>query len=420
MNNSAALTPPMGWNSWDCYGTGVNEEQLLANADYMAKNLRQFGWEYIVCDIQWSEPMANGFDYHNFAPLCMDEYSRLIPSSERFPSCAGGKGFKPISDYIHALGLKFGIHIMRGIPRQAVHCASKIKCDGVTARDIAQSFSVCKWNTDMYGVDYRKRGAREYYNSLAELYASWGVDYIKCDDMSVTEGRPDNLYSAREEIEMLSSAIESCGRAMVLSLSPGPAPVEEHNHLAQFANMWRITGDFWDSWDRIHDMFDRCLTWQDYVKPGSWPDCDMLPIGHICLCDNGGRYTNLTHNEQKTMLSLWSIFRSPLMIGGEMRDNDEFTLSLLTNSDLIEMLRNSHGAHQAYREETGGKGTIIWESEGNGCKYAALFNTDDTLNSIKYSTDAKNVYDMWEHRIIPFDGTACVPSHGVGLYRLEK
>ena len=223
MNRLLAPTPPMGWNSWDCYGASVNEEQLLANADYMAKYLKEYGWEYIVCDIQWSEPAADSFDYHKFAPLCMDEYSRLIPAPERFPSSAGGKGFKPIADYIHSLGLKFGIHIMRGIPRQAVHSGAKIKCDGVSARDIAQTFSVCSWNTDMYGVDPRAHGAKEYYESIFELYASWGVDYIKCDDIANTEFRPDKPYSAKEEIELLRGALDRCGRPMVLSLSPGPA-----------------------------------------------------------------------------------------------------------------------------------------------------------------------------------------------------
>ena len=128
MNKKTALTPPMGWNSWDCYGAGVNEEQLRGNADYMAKYLKKYGWEYIVCDIQWSEPTADGYAYHYYYPLCMDEYSRLIPAENRFPSSKGGLGFRPIADYIHSLGLKFGIHIMRGIPRQAVHSNTPIKC----------------------------------------------------------------------------------------------------------------------------------------------------------------------------------------------------------------------------------------------------------------------------------------------------
>lgn len=421
----------MGWNSWDCYGTSVNEEQLLGNAEYMAKHLKKYGWEYIVCDIQWSEPTADSFDYHNFAPLYMDEYSRLIPAPERFPSSAGGKGFKPIADKIHALGLKFGIHIMRGIPRQAVHSNTPIKCDGVTARDIAQQFSVCPWNTDMYGVDAGRRGAREYYDSLLELYASWDVDFIKCDDIGNTEFKKDDPYSARREIEMLRKAIDRCGRPMVLSLSPGPAPVWEHEHLAANANMWRMTGDFWDGWDRLHDMFDRCLAWQDYVQTGAYPDCDMLPVGKLAIASsrwNPERFTRFTHDEQITMLTLWSIFRSPLMIGGEMRQNDDFTLWLLTNEELIDMLKNSHSAHQHYRNETDGKGEIIWTAKGDGRRYVALFNTDDTereitfdLTDIALDASSRKARDLWAHEEYPADGgkiKAVVNSHGARLFKI--
>ena len=412
MSKSVAKTPPMGWNSWDCYGDSVNEEQLIGNAEYMAKNLKSHGWEYVVCDIQWSEPYADGFAYHNFAPLCMDEYSRLIPAENRFPSSAGGKGFKPIADHVHSLGLKFGIHIMRGIPRQAVHAASKTVTPGVTARDIALQYSVCPWNTDMYGVNYEARGAQEYYDSLFELYASWGVDYVKCDDIANTEFLPHNPYSARKEIEMLRKAIDRCGRDIVLSLSPGPAPFEEREHLMQNANMWRITGDFWDSWDRVRDMFDRCLLWEGCVGEHSWPDCDMLPIGHIKLCENGGRYTNFTKDEQITLMTLWCIFRSPLMIGAEMRDNDDFTLSLLTNDEVIEALKTSHSGKEVYRSETDGKGEIIRTALGDGCEYTALFNTDDKERNIAFKSNAPFVRDLWAHEEIENTGFLAVPSHG--------
>ena len=240
MHRQFAPTPPMGWNSWDCYGDSVTEEILLANAAYMAEHLKAYGWEYVVCDIQWSEPTADGYAYHNFAPLCMDDYSRLLPAPERFPSAAGGRGFGPIAEKIHAMGLKFGIHIMRGIPRQAVHRNTPILCDGVTARQIAAQYSICPWNTDMYGVDPDAPGAQAYYDSLFALYAAWGVDYVKCDDIANTEFLKDQPYSARREIEMIRKAIDRCGRPIVLSLSPGPAPIAEHAHLAANANLWQI------------------------------------------------------------------------------------------------------------------------------------------------------------------------------------
>ena len=281
--NSFAPTPPMGWNSWDCYGTTVTEEELLGNARYMAQHLRTHGWEYIVCDIQWYEPLADANGYHPFTPLCMDEYGRLIPDPGRFPSSVNGQGFAPIAEQIHAMGLKFGIHIMRGIPRQAVHAATPVLGTTATARDIAHPFSVCSWNTDMYGVNAVAPGAQAYYDSLFTLYAQWGVDFVKVDDCCITSGHPDHLYSSREEIELIHRAIQHCGRPIVLSLSPGPALLEQAQHLSKYANMWRMTGDFWDRWSDLYAMFERCEAWTPYVQSGCWPDCDMLPLGAIGL-----------------------------------------------------------------------------------------------------------------------------------------
>ena len=120
-----AKTPPMGWNSWDCYGAAVDEKTVRQNADYMAKHLKKFGWEYIVVDIQWYQPTADSHEYQPFAELTMDDYGRLLPAVNRFPSAADGAGFGPLAEYVHGLGLKFGIHIMRGLPRMAAHRRSE-------------------------------------------------------------------------------------------------------------------------------------------------------------------------------------------------------------------------------------------------------------------------------------------------------
>ncbi len=390
-------TAPMGWNSWDCYGAGVTEEALIGNAEYMAKHLKAFGWEYIVCDIQWYEPRANSTVYNNFADLCIDEYSRVIPAVNRFPSAANGVGFKSISDRIHEMGLKFGIHILRGIPRSAVHSNTPIMCDGVTARDIASQYSLCPWNTDMYGVDASQKGAKEYYNSLFELYASWGVDFVKVDDIACTEFKPTDPYSARAEIELIREAINNCGRDMVLSLSPGPAPIWEHEHLAAYADMWRMSGDFWDTWESLYKMFGLCSAWAPYAKRGAYPDCDMLPLGKIEVnCAEKRRYTRFTKDEQITMMNLWCIFRSPLMIGGELRENDDFTLSLLTNPDLLEMHRYSENAREVSRTYD----KVIWAADGNDCGYIAFFNLNDSEAVIRadladiFSANPSELYDI--------------------------
>lgn len=432
-HRSLAKTAPMGWNSWDCFGAAVTEAQLKENADYMAKHLKPYGWEYVVCDIQWYEPQARDNCYFSFTPLNMDEYGRLMPAENRFPSAANGKGFAPIADYVHSLGLKFGIHIMRGIPRQAVHADLPIKDSPFSAREVAHHFSVCSWNTDMYGM-YNCAGAQAYYDSIFALYAQWGVDFIKCDDICVTEFRKwDKPYSADYEVEMIRRAIDKCGRPMVLSLSPGPAEITTAKHLAQNANMWRMTGDFWDDWGKLHEMFDRCQLWQNEVRTGTYPDCDMLPLGR--LCKNGAyhgamdRMTQFTREEQLTMMSLWGIFRSPLMMGGNLPDNDEWTLSLLTNEEYLKMHRDSRRAHEYYRDEKNGRGTIIWIANGRGCKYAALFNTREKAHVIRLDLaaflmpdTAYTVYDIWDKEVKgQFKNTyqAVVPPHGAVLLKIK-
>lgn len=422
-----AKTPPCGWNSWDCFGAGVNEEQLIANADYMAKHLKQYGWEYIVCDIQWYEPKACSNDYNNFAELCCDEYGRLIPAQNRFPSSKDGKGFKPIADYIHSLGLKFGIHIMRGIPRQAVHADLPIKDSEYTARQVAHHFSVCSWNTDMYGMK-NCDGAQDYYNSIIKMYADWGVDYIKCDDIAVTEFRKwDNPYSADYEIEMLRNAIDSCGREIVLSLSPGPALRDKAEHLKANANMWRLTGDFWDLWEHLYAMFDKCEEWQGVRGVGSYPDCDMLPIGRISkLCSYHGaqnRMSNFTHNEHYTLMTLWGIFGSPLMIGGNMPENDDFTLSLLNNAEYMNMHRTVKNSRMLSRNEENGKGYIIWDGENENSRFVALFNTDEkpiTINTAeKINIFVDGSYDIWQKCTVS-ENNITVQPHGARLLKLNK
>ena len=423
-----AIRPPMGWNSWDCYGAAVNEEQLLGNAEYIRDNLKDYGWEYVVCDIQWYEPKATSNFYNNFTELSMDEYSRLIPAVNRFPSSANGKGFRPIADKIHDMGLKFGIHIMRGIPRQAVHQNTPIKGCDKKARDIAAGFSVCLWNTDMYGIDHWKQGAQEYYNSLFELYASWGVDFVKVDDIANTEYKPHDPYSARGEIELIRKAIDGCGRDMVLSLSPGPAVINEAFHLSQNANMWRMTGDFWDHWDKLYNMFERCEKWAPHVKAGCWPDCDMLPLGKIskncsCLGDRD-RYTNFTYDEQKTMMSLWAIFRSPLILGGELRENRPEDLEVITNRSIIEVNQLSYENQQLRRTKEEAVWTCLYKE---GKRVVALFNlTDDErditvdLSCLGYSYDY-DVTELWTKETDKIkDGvlTMTVNRHGVKIVEI--
>lgn len=364
----------MGWNSWDCFGTTVTEQQTKAQADVMAEKLLPFGWQYLTVDIQWYEPEAKGHVYQDGAPLQMDAFSRLTPALTKFPSAADGAGFKPLADYVHAKGLKFGIHLMRGIAKQAVRERTAILGTDLTAADIADTTSFCAWNPDMWGVDMSKPGAQAYYNSLFELYASWGVDLVKVDDIA----RPYDAVQ-QAEIEAIRKAIDACGRAMVLSLSPGDTPVEKGAHVMRHANMWRISDDFWDRWPPLYGMFGRLDKWTPYRTSGAWPDADMLPFGIVEF----DRATRFTHDEQQLCMTLWCIARSPLILGADMTRMDDFTLALLTNPEVLAVNQASTNNRQFSREDD----LIVWTADipGSDDKYVALFNAQS--NDEPYDLD---------------------------------
>ena len=372
-----AATPPMGWNSWDCYGPTVTEAEVKANADYMAKYLKPYGWDYIVVDIRWYVGNDKAHGYNEKDPdYVLDQYGRFLPAVNRFPSAAGGKGFKPLADYLHKKGLKFGIHIMRGIPVIAVKQNLPIKGTNVTARDIYSDKDQCSWLRDMYTVVPGKPGAQEYYNSLFELYASWGLDFVKIDDLS------SPIYF-EEEINMIRKAIDRTGRKIVLSTSPGETPIAHADHVQKNANMWRTVGDFWDSWQQLKEHFEVFERWNKWRSYGAYPDGDMLPMGKIGIRAERGnpRMTNFTPDEQYTLMTLWSIFKSPLMFGGNLPDNDPFTLSLLTNKKVLKVLNESINNKPIFTDEN--KAAWIADEPGTGAKYLAVFNTTDQKIAIE-------------------------------------
>ena len=430
--HSWAPTPPMGWNSWDCYGPTVVESEVKANADYMATHLKKYGWEYIVIDIRWYVDNDKAHGYNEKDPsFVMDQYGRFLPSPVRFPSSANGAGFKPIADYIHSKGLKFGFHLMRGIPKLAVQRNTPVLGSRVKAADIYNENQLCKWLKDMYTVDYQKEGAQEYYNSLFNLYASWGLDFIKIDDLS-------SPYH-QGEIELIRKAIDQCGRKIVLSTSPGETPVEFAGHIRDHANMWRTVNDLWDNWKQLKQEFEVCSRWSGYIGEGHFPDCDMLPLGHIGIRAERGndRMSLLTKDEQITMMTLFAIFRSPLMFGGNLPDNDESTLSLLTNKAVLSVNQHSINNKQLFNRE----GLIAWTANDpdNGDIYLALFNTRDSDPS-KGNTGEKTagekiavqmdqlgikgsckIKDLWSGKSVgTFEGTFApvIRPHASGLYRI--
>jgi hypothetical protein len=417
----AAPTPPMGWNSWDAYGTTITEAEVKAQADFMAKRLKQYGWRYIVVDIQWSETNPQAHGYRPNAELAMDANGRLIPAPNRFPSSVGGKGFKPLADYVHALGLKFGIHTMRGIPRLAVKANTPVLGTSVKAADIANQSSICRWNSDMYGVDMTKPGGQEYYDSILKLYAEWGVDFIKTDDIASP--------LRKDEIGAIRAAMKKIGRSIVWSLSPGPATVGEADFYAANAEMWRVSGDFWDNWRSLRRTFDQLAPWwagRDFN--GSYPDADMLPLGRIGLRAERGdpRMTAFTPDEQRTVMSLWSIARSPLMYGGDLPTSGDAAIALITDEEVLAV--NQKGAHpkQLFNRDN----QIAWVSDAAaaGDKYLGVFNVGDGAEAqirVEWKdlglAGACRVRDLWAHKDLGqfADGQAfTIPAHGAGLYRV--
>jgi alpha-galactosidase len=423
-NSSSAPMPPMGWNSWDSYGTTVTEAQVKANADAMARDLASHGWQYVVVDIQWYEPNAQGHDYAPGAKLAMDKYGRLLPAANRFPSSVDGSGFKHLADYVHGKGLKFGIHIMRGIPRQAVEQNTPIKGTQYHAADLADKDNHCQWNPDMWGVDTTKAGAQAYYDSIAELYASWGVDFIKADDMG------SHLYQPAE-IKALALAIRKTGRSIILSISPGPAPLSEAKFFEKYAQMWRISDDFWDDWKLLKKQFDYMRDWAEFVgKNDTWPDADMLPLGKLRVTakEGGGSSSKFTADEQQTLISLWCMFRSPLIFGGDLPSLDPATTNLITNDEVLAVDQHSRGGHQAFEE-----GNIrVWiasVSPGSRDYYVAVFNLGDEATSVNFpwnkffaTGDAAEVRDLWAKEALGRKAgiEVTLRPHASALYRISE
>lgn len=340
LTGKLAATPPMGWNSYDAFGDNVVESEVLANAHYVAENMKAVGWNTIVVDYCWYDPGAhdNNRNARVGAALVADEFGRLLPATNRFPSAVNGQGFKPLADAVHQLGLKFGIHVMRGIPRQAVAANVPIAGSSFTASDAANTNDQCAWCPDMFGVHGNAAGAA-WYDANVKLWAAWGVDYIKVDDLS----RP--YHTA--EIELIRNAIDKSGRAIVFSTSPGETPIVDAEHVAHHANLWRVSDDFWDGWKYLDHEFTLAARWHNFAGPGHWPDADMLPVGHLSVSHRSvgnDRRTKFTRDEQRTLLSFWCLLPSPLMVGANLSDNDDWTLALLTNPEVIAVNQDSLGA----------------------------------------------------------------------------
>jgi Alpha-galactosidase len=424
----------MGWNSWDAYGLTIDETDFKANTSVLA-GLAKYGWEYAVIDEGWYMADTEGKTLEDKKYL-WDENGLLIPVTSRFPSSANGAGFKPLADWVHAQGLKFGIHIVRGIPKQVVEANLPIAGTGFRAKDAADQSSPCPWDAGNWGVQDNAAG-QAYYDSMLALYAKWGLDYIKVDCISDHPYRPT-------EIRQIATAIQKTGRPIVLSLSPGPTSLTVADEVAKYAQMWRITDDHWDVWSNKHepgrgefpfsikDEFERIAQWNSHVKPGNWPDADMLPWGYLGPHPGLGRLreSRETHDEEQTELNLWAISRSPLILGTNLTKLDEFTRSLLTNADVLKMNQSLTNSHPVDVTKLAGfEDARVWSgTAGKGAEYVALFNLSDQTTTLRakwsevgLAGKKHKARDLWTGK--PFAAMeqieVTLPPHGSTIFQVR-
>lgn len=432
VGDTLALTPPMGWNSYDNFGDAVTEEEVLANAAWLKQHLQPFGWGTVVVDFRWYDSLADGIRVQNPEGVTLDEFGRCIPPTNRFPSAANGAGFKALADKLHAMGLEFGIHIMRGIPRRAVELNLSIAGSKFTAAQAVlpegDTNRTCVWNHDMFGVDATTPAGKAWYASIAQQYAAWGVDFIKCDDIAdMFRGR----FYGGDEIEALSTALRQTDHSIVLSLSPGPSPVDCSEHLKQFANLWRISNDFWDNWRSLNHNFSLFAEWYGNGAPGHWPDGDMIPFGQICQrnCDvHPARWTHFTRDEQLTLMSLWALAPSPLMLGMNLPDNDDWTTAILSNPEVLAVDQDVLGK-PARRMTADGSVAEMWVKPlADGSLAVGFFNRTDSTATVDYRwrylgfSSAPQVRDLWLREDLgrQQNFTAELPPHGCVLLKVSS
>jgi alpha-galactosidase len=414
-----APAPPMGWNSWDAYGLTIDEADFKANVAVLA-GIKQYGWQYAVIDEGWYLENPSGTDTAS-QKFVYDANGRLIPALSRFPDAVNGAGLKPLADWVHAQGLKFGIHLIRGIPRQSVADNKPIANSSFHARDAADTTDVCPWNKDNYGIRDNPAG-QAWYDSIITLYAGWGVDFFKVDCIS------DRPYKA-SEIRQVAAAIKKTGRPIVLSLSPGPTALDHAAEVAQYSQMWRISDDHWDVWSHVPkegegefpmgtlQAFSRLVSWRGYVRPGSWPDEDMLPLGSLTPHPGWGepRDSRFTHDEARTEFTLWAITRSPLILGANLTKLDDFIRSLITNKDVLEMNQHAHSTHPIITLPPQLRKVRAWiaseQAPTDPPRYLALFNLDDQpihiqvkLSDFSAELNGVQLRDLWEQKDLPPSG----------------
>ncbi len=427
--------PPLGWNSFDCYGIFANERVLKSNLEAFDKKLKPHGYEYFVLDAGWyshfkfQEGKEFPVDKRSFQQS-LDAYGRCIPAPHLFPN-----GLRPIVDDAHKRGIKFGIHIMRGIPKQAVEQNLPIKGTKYFAKDIANTQDICLWNEVMYGVDMSQPGSQEYYDSVVEYLANdLDVDFIKADDIAP--------YPA--EVEAIAKAIEKVKKPILLSLSPGNSVSRTDRATFRMANMLRISGDVWDTREDLHKCFERWEVWQDEAAAHFWPDLDMIPFGELqvyadlpaaatdeLLAGKGKKRTcQLTREQKQTFITMRALAASPLFMGGELTMTSDEDFELITHPEILKCNQNGVvGKQISYKQYLDVRKTP--EKGNDKAGWIGIFNRNNIVRPITLSaedlgleqTKTYELEEIWSRSKLPYQNrklTVTIPAHGVLFVRYKS
>ena len=456
-------TPVMGWSGWSSLRLGANTAQVEGEASALVSTgLAAAGYNYVDIDDGWYQcPGSQGPN--------VDANGRWVVNTDNYPNVGSENGIQALADYVHSLGLKFGIYETAGISSQAVAANSPILGTSDTADQIATTSSQNNYNCGgMMGIDYSAAGAQAYVDSEVSQLASWGVDYIKLDGITNKNGA---------DVQAWQNAIQQSGRPMVLDATEGSFTTKLAPTLKASANQWEFEPDIeingpdeglaagcntapytgctsvfpltsYATWD---NRFDGVAAWQPYGGPGGFNDYDSIEVG------DGSADSGMSTAASESQLSLWSLGSAPLIIGGDLTSSvtnaygssaglDPTDLSLLTNAQVIKVDQDSIDASRIAQFGTPGNkagGQVFGKVEPAGDAVVGLFNTTTKLTSapVAISTTAAalglpadpkgyKVQDLWGSQSVAVGGgtsfdissagqiSATVPAEGVALYRV--
>jgi hypothetical protein len=417
--NGLGRTPVLGWSGWSFLRARPTAATIEAQARALRDSgLQRMGYEYINLDDFWYQ--CPGSQGPNVGPNGL-----WVTDPSRFPPQGDTNGIKAVADYVHGLGLKFGIYVTPGISRQAATKNTPIKGTSYTAAQIAEpSVKESNYNCHgMIGINYDKPGAQEFINSWVDMLAAWGVDYIKIDGMQ---------NSNVADIKAWSNAIRQSGRPMVLDVTQGSYTRLIAPTLMKYANQWEFAPDIecyrcekhgssypLTSWPDIRKRFNYVADWQPYAGPGGFNDYDSVEVGN-------GSADGLTPVERETQLSLWALGAAPFILGVDLTHLDPVDMKYLKNAAVLAV---DQDAIAAKRIVNNGDRQVFAKVEPNGDAIVGLFNTGEKAVEVSIRASAAgsresqrgySLKNLWTGQITKSSGSisATVPPHGVVLYRV--